>query len=115
MRPRTRGKKLHEEWAVPLKNVEDIYEVRFPTYLSYHLMQMKKLSINMLLLQLVCQRFLKYCLGKLKNSPWSELDGLQPETKIINEQLGNINSKGFLTINSQPAVNGAKSDSPSVG
>ncbi|XP_057491611.1 probable methylenetetrahydrofolate reductase (NADH) [Actinidia eriantha] len=86
MRPRTRGKKLHEEWAVPLKSVEDIYE-----------------------------RFLKYCLGKLKNSPWSELDGLQPETKIINEQLGNINSKGFLTINSQPAVNGAKSDSPSVG
>ena len=43
MRPRTRGKKLHEEWAVPLKSVEDIYEVRFPTYLSYHLMQMKKI------------------------------------------------------------------------
>lgn len=55
------------------------------------------------------------CMGKLKSSPWSELDGLQPETKIINEQLGDINLKGFLTINSQPAVNGLKSDSPSVG
>lgn len=58
---------------------------------------------------------MKFCLGKIRSSPWSELDGLQPETKIINEQLGSINMKGFLTINSQPAVNGAKSDSPSVG
>jgi len=63
----------------------------------------------------IYEKFMKYCLGKLKTSPWSELDGLQPETKIINEQLGNINLKGFLTINSQPAVNGAKSDSPSIG
>ncbi|KAI8009361.1 putative methylenetetrahydrofolate reductase [Camellia lanceoleosa] len=86
MRPRARDKKLHDEWAVPLKNVEDIHE-----------------------------KFMKYCLGKLRSSPWSELDGLQPETKIINEQLVNMNSKGFLTINSQPAVNGAKSDSPSIG
>ncbi|XP_057966261.1 probable methylenetetrahydrofolate reductase (NADH) [Malania oleifera] len=86
MRPRARDKKLHEEWAVPLKGMEDIQE-----------------------------RFMKHCLGKLRSSPWSELDGLQPETKIINEHLGNINMKGFLTINSQPAVNGAKSDSPSVG
>jgi methylenetetrahydrofolate reductase (NADPH) len=61
------------------------------------------------------QKFKVYCLGKLKSSPWSELEGLQPETKIINEQLGRINLKGFLTINSQPAVNAEKSDSPSVG
>lgn len=61
------------------------------------------------------QRFMSFCLGKLRSSPWSELDGLQPETKIINENLGSINLKGFLTINSQPAVNGAKSDSPTVG
>ncbi|KAG8369333.1 hypothetical protein BUALT_Bualt14G0000500 [Buddleja alternifolia] len=86
MRPRSRDKKLHEEWAVPLKNIEDVYE-----------------------------KFVKFCLGKLRTNPWSELDGLWPETKIINEQLGNINLKGFLTINSQPAVNGAKSDSPTVG
>lgn len=86
MRPRSRDKKLQEEWAVPLKTVEDVHEI-----------------------------FKNFCLGKLKSSPWSELDGLQPETKIINEQLGNINLKGFLTINSQPAVNGERSDSPSVG
>ncbi|KAL1535215.1 Methylenetetrahydrofolate reductase 1 [Salvia divinorum] len=86
MRPRSRDKKLQEEWAVTLKSVEDIYE-----------------------------KFMSFCLGKLRSSPWSELDGLQPETKIINENLGSINLKGFLTINSQPAVNGAKSDSPTVG
>ena len=61
------------------------------------------------------QKFKKYCLGKLRSSPWSELDGLQPETKIINEQLGKINLKGFLTINSQPTVNAERSDSLSVG
>ncbi|KAI3876092.1 hypothetical protein MKW92_053927 [Papaver armeniacum] len=86
LRPRSKDKKLQEEWAVPLTSVEDINE-----------------------------KFSKLCLGKLKTSPWSELDGLQPETKIIGEQLGGINSKGFLTINSQPAVNGVKSDSPAVG
>lgn len=31
MRPRSRDKKLQEEWAVPLKNVEDISEVQFST------------------------------------------------------------------------------------
>lgn len=86
MRPRSRDKKLQEEWAVPLKTIEDIYD-----------------------------RFSQWCLGKLKSNPWSELDGLMPETKIIDAQLGSINSKGFLTINSQPAVNGEKSDSPAVG
>ncbi|XP_059307486.1 probable methylenetetrahydrofolate reductase (NADH) [Lycium ferocissimum] len=86
MRARSRDKKLQEEWAVALNSVEDIYE-----------------------------RFKDYCLGKLKSCPWSELDGLQPETKIINEKLGHVNTKGFLTVNSQPAVNAEKSDSPSVG
>ncbi|KAK4788739.1 hypothetical protein SAY86_020058 [Trapa natans] len=86
MRPRARDKKLKEEWVVPLNSMEDVYE-----------------------------KFKKLCLGKLRSSPWSELDGLQPETRIINEQLGKINMKGFLTINSQPAVNAERSDSPSVG
>ncbi|XP_020584322.1 probable methylenetetrahydrofolate reductase [Phalaenopsis equestris] len=86
MRPRARDKKLQEEWATPIRSIEDVHE-----------------------------RFMSYCLGKLKSSPWSDLDGLQPETKIIDEQLGQINLKGFLSINSQPAVNGVKSASPTVG
>lgn len=64
---------------------------------------------------LLSQKFKNFCLGKLRSNPWSEIDGLQPETKIIDEQLVNINAKGFLTINSQPAVNGERSDSPTVG
>ncbi|CAL9236936.1 unnamed protein product [Arabidopsis halleri] len=84
-RPRARDKKLQQEWVVPLKSVEDTQE-----------------------------KFKDLCLGNLKNSPWSELDGLQPETKIINEQLVKINSKGFLTINSQQSVNTERSDSPTV-
>ncbi|KGN61503.1 methylenetetrahydrofolate reductase 2 [Cucumis sativus] len=86
MRPRARDKKLLEEWALPLKSIEDVYE-----------------------------KFMKYCLGKLRSSPWSELEGLQAETRMISEQLGKINMKGFLSINSQPAVNGERSDSPCVG
>ncbi|KAF2620084.1 hypothetical protein F2Q68_00041808 [Brassica cretica] len=86
MRPRARDKKLQQEWVVPLKGIEDVQE-----------------------------KFKELCLGSLKSSPWSELDGLQPETKIINEKLGKINSNGFLTINSQPSVNAAKSDSPAIG
>lgn len=31
MRPRARDKKLLEEWALPLKSVEDVYEVLFLT------------------------------------------------------------------------------------
>ncbi|KAM7280071.1 hypothetical protein ACFE04_007205 [Oxalis oulophora] len=86
MRPRARDKKLKEEWVVPLNGIQDIQE-----------------------------KFRTYYRGELKSSPWSELDGLQPGTQIISEQLGSINLKGFLTINSQPAVNGEKSDSQTVG
>ncbi|KAF3792910.1 putative methylenetetrahydrofolate reductase [Nymphaea thermarum] len=86
MRRRSCDKKIQEEWGVPLKCIEDVHE-----------------------------RFVNCCLGKIRSNPWSELDGLQPETMMINKELETVNSKGFLTINSQPAVNGEKSDSPSVG
>ncbi|CAM6087661.1 unnamed protein product [Calypogeia fissa] len=85
-RKRTRGKKITKEWAVPLKSVDDINE-----------------------------RFAKYCAGELTSIPWSELEGLQPETMKINKNLVAINTKGFLTINSQPAVNGEKSETPGIG
>ncbi|KAF8019862.1 hypothetical protein BT93_G0526 [Corymbia citriodora subsp. variegata] len=31
----------------------------------------------------VHQKFKKLCLGKLRSRPWSELDGLQPETNLL--------------------------------
>lgn len=53
--------------------------------------------------------FSQFCLGKLAALPWSD----QPpssETTVIASQLAKLNELGFLTINSQPAVDGARSD-----
>lgn len=52
--------------------------------------------------------FADFCRGTLSALPWSD----QPpssETTIISTQLARMNELGFLTINSQPAVNGAPS------
>lgn len=46
--------------------------------------------------------------------PWCE-SSLQSETTTISTDLARINRLGFLTINSQPAVNGEKSDHPLYG
>jgi methylenetetrahydrofolate reductase (NADPH) len=40
---------------------------------------------------------------------------LDPETDIIKQRLAAINFLGYLTINSQPAVNGARSSDPVYG
>ena len=37
------------------------------------------------------------------------------ETSVISEQLARVNALGFLTINSQPAVNGVRSDDKMFG
>jgi methylenetetrahydrofolate reductase (NADPH) len=47
--------------------------------------------------------------------PWSEMDSLQLETGHIKEQLVALNAAGYLTINSQPRVNGAPSCDANVG
>ncbi|RIB13765.1 methylenetetrahydrofolate reductase-domain-containing protein [Gigaspora rosea] len=53
--------------------------------------------------------FVRYCRGELVSLPWSD-QSLAEETDIIKDQLAFINSLGYLTINSQPAVNGVRSD-----
>ncbi|KAI8370463.1 methylenetetrahydrofolate reductase-domain-containing protein [Radiomyces spectabilis] len=52
--------------------------------------------------------FAKYCKGSLAGIPWSAQQ-LDAETETIRQRLAAINLLGYLTINSQPAVNGAKS------
>ncbi|CAI5443650.1 unnamed protein product [Caenorhabditis angaria] len=53
---------------------------------------------------------------KVTTLPWTESEsGVQPETKLINEQLVWCNQHGILTVNSQPSVNGAPSQDPLVG
>lgn len=58
--------------------------------------------------------FSQYILGSIPYLPWCE-SRLQPESFTIQNQLSDLNKKGFLTINSQPSVNGVKSDHPTFG
>lgn len=50
----------------------------------------------------------------MKSLPWND-DTVAPETAMIKEKLEFLNSKGILTINSQPHVNAAPSSDPLVG
>lgn len=65
-------------------------------------------------LQDVADLFASYCMGEVPSLPWSDA-ALAPEASVIQKNLANINKKGYLTINSQPAVNGAKSNDPLYG
>jgi len=62
----------------------------------------------------VMSLFQKFCLSQLSALPWSDQPVLS-ETSVIAEQLARINGLGFLTINSQPAVNGIRSDDKTFG
>jgi methylenetetrahydrofolate reductase (NADPH) len=58
--------------------------------------------------------FADYCRGSIPWLPWCETS-IQPETHRIVHRLVDLNLKGYLTINSQPQVNGAASDSSDIG
>jgi len=58
--------------------------------------------------------FVDYIKGNIKQLPWYD-NPIQLETTQIQDQLIKINMNGCLTINSQPKVNGAKSNDKSVG
>jgi methylenetetrahydrofolate reductase (NADPH) len=58
--------------------------------------------------------FAKYCSGELKRLPWCD-SPLSPESDSIKDHLVKINRDGFLTINSQPATNGAPSTDEKQG
>lgn len=57
----------------------------------------------------VSEVFARYVEGKIPILPWSE-SAPQAETRVISSALAAINRAGFWTINSQPAVNGERSD-----
>lgn len=58
--------------------------------------------------------FVRYMSGKLDSLPWSEAP-ISKEAESIQQDLIDLNRRGFLTINSQPAVDGAKSSDPVFG
>lgn len=62
----------------------------------------------------ISSMFVKYLENKIEALPWSE-SPLTNEADEIKDDLIALNKRGFLTINSQPAVNGAKSSHPIHG
>lgn len=58
--------------------------------------------------------FSSYIEGRVPRLPWCE-NAVQLETVPIKAMLMRMNMCGFLTINSQPRVNGAPSTDPAVG
>lgn len=58
--------------------------------------------------------FLKYLNGEVSSLPWCET-ALAPETTGIIEKIKKMNGQSYLTITSQPAVNGLPSSDPKHG
>ncbi|KEF59224.1 methylenetetrahydrofolate reductase (NADPH) [Exophiala aquamarina CBS 119918] len=58
--------------------------------------------------------FTRFIEGDLDRLPWSE-GGISSEADSIKANLLHLNKNGFLTINSQPAVDGAPSSHPVYG
>ena len=57
----------------------------------------------------VYEIFAKYVEGSIPVLPWCETP-VHSETILISARLANINRCGYMTINSQPAVNGERSE-----
>lgn len=62
----------------------------------------------------VYEVFARYVEGKIPHLPWCET-ALKPESFTIQDELAALNRAGFLTINSQPPVNGVSSTNPVFG
>ncbi len=62
----------------------------------------------------IAELFVKYMQGKVESLPWSEA-AISNEADVLKDDLVDLNRRGFLTINSQPAVDGAKSSHPVYG
>lgn len=62
----------------------------------------------------VADLFARFCDKQLTALPWSDQPA-SSETSVIASDLARMNRLGFLTINSQPAVNGARSDDLKFG
>ena len=62
----------------------------------------------------ICDLFTKYIQGKVETLPWSE-SPISSEADVLTADLVNLNSRGLLTINSQPSVDGVRSNHPVYG
>lgn len=58
--------------------------------------------------------FIKYIRGEINSLPWCD-ESLGSETGAIYQRLCEINERGYWTVSSQPAVNGASSQDAVYG
>lgn len=58
--------------------------------------------------------FIKYLENSIDSLPWCDL-GLSPESALIQEELIQLNDRGFFTLASQPATNGSPSTDKILG
>ncbi|KAF2836057.1 methylenetetrahydrofolate reductase 2 [Patellaria atrata CBS 101060] len=65
-------------------------------------------------IQDIANLFVRYMQGKLESLPWSEAP-ISNEANVLLDDLVSLNARGLLTINSQPAVDSAKSSHPVYG
>lgn len=65
-------------------------------------------------LEEISNTFVRYCKGEIASLPWNDMP-ISAETKAIQDKLIKLNQNGFLTINSQPRVNGVPSTDPVYG
>eukprot|EP00299_Pterocystis_sp_00344_P018523 c9245_g1_i2.p2 GENE.c9245_g1_i2~~c9245_g1_i2.p2 ORF type:complete len:580 (+),score=130.56 c9245_g1_i2:62-1741(+) len=62
----------------------------------------------------VVRVFTNFIRGEVKMLPWNEVP-MRDESSVIHQDLLRVNEEGFLTINSQPQLNGVPSDHPAFG
>lgn len=58
--------------------------------------------------------FMDYLSGKISVLPWVDSE-ISPETALIQEELFDLNQKGWFTLASQPSVNGCSSSDKILG
>lgn len=92
LRSRFKPERLRAMWGEELGKEEDVYHV-FECYIT------SKKNRNGV---------------KVTSLPWNE-DEIAKETSFLSQDLAFANSRGVLTINSQPAVNGRPSTDPVFG
>ncbi|KAK4552106.1 methylenetetrahydrofolate reductase (NAD(P)H) met13 [Recurvomyces mirabilis] len=64
--------------------------------------------------QEIANLFVGYMKGQVQTLPWSE-SPISGEADVLRKDLIDLNSRGLLTINSQPAVDGVKSTHSTYG
>ncbi|KAI5291461.1 hypothetical protein KEM54_004553 [Ascosphaera aggregata] len=76
--------------------------------------QIKKWWGEPITLRDIADIIVQYIEGKIDRLPWSDT-AITQEAEVIRRDLVDLNKRGFLTINSQPALNGVKSSHPVYG